>query len=458
MLKMKMAVSIEKFLSSASPFLLVVLLSFSHSHHASSQSTVRYLPGFNGRLPFHLETGYVGVGELNRDQLFYYFIESERDPKEDPLMVWLTGGPGCSALSGLLFEIGPLNIEYKEYNGILPTLVVNPHSWTKISSIIFVDSPVFTGFSYSEDPKDDKGGDIKSSKAVYEFLRKWLDSHPQFVSNPLYIGGDSYSGLTLPIVVQEIANGKEAGHEPILNLKGYLLGNPWTDNKIDKNAVVPYLHGMGIISDELYESAKKNCDNDYYSNAGHSLCSKDLEKINEFLSEIDKAAILEPNCPFAAPKPMETGEHRRSLEEYSYLLCYYFANNDSARKALHIRKGTVGEWVRCNFGLPYIREITSSIKYHLNLTTKGYRALVYSGDHDSSVPFLGTQAWIRSLNFSIIDEWRSWWVDGQVAGYTRTYANNLTFATVKGGGHTAPEYKPKECFAMFYRWVSNKPL
>lgn len=51
---------------------------------------------------------YVGVGELNQDQLFYYFIESERDPKEDPLMVWLTGGPGCSALSGLLFEIGTL--------------------------------------------------------------------------------------------------------------------------------------------------------------------------------------------------------------------------------------------------------------------------------------------------------------------------------------------------------------
>lgn len=36
-------------------------------------------------------------------------------------------------------------------------------------------------------------------------------------------------------------------------LQGYLLGNPGTDYKIDTNAVVPYLHGMGIISDELYE-------------------------------------------------------------------------------------------------------------------------------------------------------------------------------------------------------------
>ncbi|GMN37943.1 hypothetical protein TIFTF001_042720 [Ficus carica] len=47
------------------------------------------------------------------------------------------------------------------------------------------------------------------------------------------------------------------------------------------------------------------------------------------------------------------------------------------------------------------------------------------------VPFLATQAWIRSLNYSIVDEWRSWVVQGQVAGYTRTYSNRMTFATVR---------------------------
>lgn len=85
-----------------------------------------------------------------------------------------------------------------------------------------------------------------------------------------------------------------------------------------------------------------------------------------------------------------------------------------------------------------------------------------SGDHDPGISFVGTQAWIRSLNFSIVDDWRRWLVNDQVAGsapkpmfvfsfllheispylntpcfhltrfrYTRTYSNNLTFATVK---------------------------
>lgn len=49
---------------------------------------------------------YIGVDEKEDVQFFYYFIESEGNPREDPLMLWLTGGPGCSAISGLTFEIG----------------------------------------------------------------------------------------------------------------------------------------------------------------------------------------------------------------------------------------------------------------------------------------------------------------------------------------------------------------
>ncbi|KAK7853280.1 serine carboxypeptidase-like 1 [Quercus suber] len=81
------------------------------------QSIINSLPGFSGDLPFKLETGYVGVGKSDEVQLFYYFIESERSPEDDPLVLWLTGGAGCSGFSGLVYEMGMyvLNLTHPLY-------------------------------------------------------------------------------------------------------------------------------------------------------------------------------------------------------------------------------------------------------------------------------------------------------------------------------------------------------
>jgi len=53
-----------------------------------------------------------------------------------------------------------------------------------------------------------------------------------------------------------------------------------------------------------------------------------------------------------------------------------------------------------------------------------------SGDHDMEAPFLGTQAWIRSLNYSIVNDWHPWHFQGQVAGYVLRM--NITFDQFAG--------------------------
>ncbi|KAJ6777318.1 SERINE PROTEASE FAMILY S10 SERINE CARBOXYPEPTIDASE [Salix koriyanagi] len=124
-----------------------------------------------------LETGYIGVGELEAVQLFYYFIESERSPEDDPLVLWLTGGPGCSALCGLVYEIGPLSFDYaKSSVGGEPVFALNPYSWTKIANIIFLDAPAGTGFSYSTTLEGYDVSDTLSAAQTYEFLRKVRES------------------------------------------------------------------------------------------------------------------------------------------------------------------------------------------------------------------------------------------------------------------------------------------
>ncbi|KAF2594344.1 hypothetical protein F2Q70_00045363 [Brassica cretica] len=50
----------------------------------------------------------------------------------------------------------------------------------------------------------------------------------------------------------------------------------------------------------------------------------------------------------------------------------------------------------------------------------GHRSLIFSGDHYMTVPYLGTQAWIRSLNYSIVDDWRPWMINDEIAGEVDT--------------------------------------
>uniref|UniRef100_M4CQ73 Uncharacterized protein n=1 Tax=Brassica campestris TaxID=3711 RepID=M4CQ73_BRACM len=401
--------------------LLLLLLLIILSSHANCGSIVKFLPGFEGPLPFQLETGYIGVGDEEQVQLFYYFIKSEKNPKEDPLLIWLTGGPGCSSITGLLFENGPVTFKVEDYNGGTPTLLSTTYSWTKVANIIFLDQPVGSGFSYATTQILDTPSDSGEAKRIHEFIRKWLSEHKEFISNPFYVSGDSYSGKIIPAMVQEISKGNDLGFKPQINLEGFVIGNPVTDTEFEHNQRIPFAHGMALISDELYESLKRSCKGNYDNIDPHN--TECLKHFDEF------------------------------LKEYTDLLSSLWANDESVREALHV--GSIDKWVRCSSGKPYDSDIKSSVPYHMNNSIKGYRSLIFSGDHDLMAPFISTQAWIRSLNYSIVEKWRPWMIHNQVAGYTQTYANKMTYAT--GGGHT-PEYKPKESFIMFQRWISGQPL
>ncbi|XP_059654701.1 serine carboxypeptidase-like 17 [Cornus florida] len=459
--------------------LLVAHLLFALSGIATSHTILTSLPGFNGTLPSKLETGYVGVGELDDVQLFYIFVESQRNPERDPLMLWLTGGPGCSTLSAFFYESGPLIFDIVNYKGGLPALTLNEYSWTKGLNIIYLDAPVGSGFSYSTSQEGYYMDDYQSSAQTYEFLRKWLKDHPQFLLHNLYIGGDSYSGIPLPMIVQDIINGNAAGSEPFMNLQGYILGNPVTDAYLDDNSRIPFAHRLTLIPDDLYQSAKTSCNGDYINVILSGQCETDMEAIDELILEINLAQVLEPYCGMTATaRPRELSRRRRSVKEHSKIslisqpndVPYYCRVNINpiragcdigVRKALHVREGTKEVWQRCNATLAYIEDVTSSVAYHRNLTRTGLRALIYSGDHDMSVPHIGTQEWIGSLNLTLDTVWRPWFVDGQVAGYVKKLARTnyaLTYATVKGAGHVAPEYKPKECYTMIDRWFALYPL
>ncbi|KAJ7950922.1 Carboxypeptidase [Quillaja saponaria] len=135
-------------------------------------------------------------------------------------------------------------------------------------------------------------------------------------------------------------------------------------------------------------------------------------------------------------------------------------NNEEVRKAIHAEPINVSViWELCTDRVRYTHDSGSMIPYHKNLTLQNYRVLIFSGDHDMCVPYTGSEAWTQSLGYKTVDEWRPWLTyDNQVAGYVQGYDNNLTFLTIKGAGHTVPEYKPREALDFYSRWLEGKPI
>ncbi|KAH7518570.1 hypothetical protein FEM48_Zijuj09G0185500 [Ziziphus jujuba var. spinosa] len=450
---------------------LLVLLLFGST--ALCGSIIKTLPGFPGILPFKLETGYIKV---ESSEFFYYFIESQRNPSKDPLILHQLGGPGCSGLNGFFRQIGPLVFNLSTHGAILPSLQLAPYSWTEISSVIFIDAPIGTGFSYSTNSEDYfLSSDTNTAWMVNKFMRKWLEDHSEFKENPFIVGGDSYGGLLAPLYVQEILEGNKMGQEPFINLKRFYVGSGHTDTDIEENSKIPYVYHMGLISDDLYERAKESCGGKYVNvDATDTDCLNDLAKIAQCTKHINKYHILRTNCERDRVNSKKDNQiqARRSTEEMSWceeyipdLAIQNWASNKRVQDALQIRQGTYKNWHRCNFEEvrdgTYINNVKSVIGHYKNLINSSIEVLVYIGDHELEIPHISAEQWIKSLNLTVHSDWRPWYAADQVAGYTMTYKNfnyRLTYATVKGAGHSPTEYKRKECYSMIQRWMNNSPL
>ncbi|KAF2907301.1 carboxypeptidase C 1 isoform X2 [Oryza sativa Japonica Group] len=475
---------------------------------APASAVVKSVPGFDGALPSKHYAGYVTVEEQHGRNLFYYLVESERDPAKDPLVLWLNGGPGCSSFDGFVYEHGPFNFESGGSAKSLPKLHLNPYSWSKVSSVIYLDSPAGVGLSYSKNTSDYNTGDLKTAADSHTFLLKqWFQLYPEFLSNPFYIAGESYAGVYVPTLSHEVVKGLHDGVKPTINFKGYMVGNGVCDTVFDGNALVPFAHGMALISDDIYQEAQTACHGNYW-NTTTDKCENALYKVDTSINDLNIYDILEP-CYHSKtikkvtpantklpksfqhlgtttkPLAVRTRMHGRawplrapvragrvpSWQEFargsrpsgvpcmSDEVATAWLNNDDVRAAIHAQPvSSIGSWLICTNVLDFIHDAGSMISYHKNLTGQGYRAFIYSGDHDMCVPYTGTEAWTRSLGYGVIDSWRPWHLNGQVSGYTQGYEHGLTFATIKGAGHTVPEYKPQESLAFYSRWLAGSKL
>ncbi|KAF8164723.1 alpha/beta-hydrolase [Crassisporium funariophilum] len=165
-------------------------------------------PSWSGLLP-------ISGDKKETRKLFFWFFPPGPQGSEDDLIFWTNGGPGCSSMEGLLQENGPFQWGVGQAK---PT--PSEFSWTNLSSVLWVEQPVGTGFSQGT-PNIKNEDDLAAQLAG--FLVQFLEVFPEMKKKKLYLTGESYAGTYVPYIANYLYE-----HPGVvdLNLQGMWISDP----------------------------------------------------------------------------------------------------------------------------------------------------------------------------------------------------------------------------------------
>ncbi|KXZ41207.1 hypothetical protein GPECTOR_651g768 [Gonium pectorale] len=194
--------------------------------------------------------GYFKLNRTHDARMFYFYFQSRHKPETDPVVLWMTGGPGCSSEIAIFFENGPYSI-----NNDTRTLSETKYGWDTLHNMIFVDQPIGTGFSYSTDSRDRVYNEERVAADMLDFLYAFYEAHPEMLQNDFYVTGESYAGHYVPAVSSAIYRANELGQGPLtIPLAGLAIGNGLTNPAVQMPAYADYALENSLISKGLHDS------------------------------------------------------------------------------------------------------------------------------------------------------------------------------------------------------------
>ena len=112
----------------------LVTLASAQCKSSYANDVVGALPRFEGSIPSSMcqYAGHIQIDD-NNGLFFWYFYNQTIQRENNPITLWLNGGPGSSSLIGLFSEHGPLVIK-KVGDDI--SLEMRKRSWLEVSHML----------------------------------------------------------------------------------------------------------------------------------------------------------------------------------------------------------------------------------------------------------------------------------------------------------------------------------
>ncbi|CAG2175402.1 unnamed protein product [Oppiella nova] len=367
------------------------------------------------------------------------------------------------------------------------TLSSREHAWNTVANMVFMESPVSTGFSYDETTPEPHNDDVSTANDNYLALESFFEKYPHLKGNPFYITGESYGGVYVPMLATEIFK-----RNSTINLKATFQNKDWLLAMVYFMSWYDFALGHGLVTTEWYEKKIESCcecksgpqhECDFMHPANVSKCESvplvDVAITNPYniydncapdlylqyafntyyRPHFDKMGLRfplsgdynenanKPNCPKNGHTP--------------------YLNRPDVRQALHVREGTK-RWIGCGGSYDKSKAYTPQAQASIDLIHryKIGRYVVYNGDFDIMCDFVSDQRFVDGIAVSTksqkIESYREWRVDGKpdgvLGGFVQHYENGLSFVLVRGAGHMVPEDKPEAGLQVFKHLLGKAKL
>jgi len=358
--------------------------------------------------------------------MFYWLFESASNPDTDPLVLWLTGGPGCSSLLAIFIENGPYKMD------MVGNLSRNPYSWHTKANMLYIDNPIGTGYSYAADPSSLDKTEDQVAADFQTFVLGFLEQHPEFKGRDMFITGESYAGHYIPAIANMLVG--DRGKAVQANFKGIAIGNGWTDPYRQYPEYATFAKENNLINAATATdlTAKfKTCQTMIAGGDDNIAAFEFCEDLNGQIIEAQGPTFNVYNIKTTCDPPPLCAI-TSNIQDW--------ANRPDVKKQLGVQ--TDRPWVQCDGSVHRKMDadhVTNMALRIPDVLAAGVRVLVYSGDLDYICNWKGGFAWTHGLEWPgkagfVAAKNTDWKVDGTVSGVYNFY-NNLTFLRFYEAGH-----------------------